>query len=286
MSVTPKQTGSAVSSTKKTADPTDPNWANTTGVRLRQPVTEKGATTTIAGVHFFDSKQGRPTLVFLHGLGRMLECWIGQIEALSKDFRCLAVDLPGHGQSVPPAEPTVPSLASAVGVLLKELAVEDCILVGHSMGCRVATRVWHDAAPRVRGIVYVDGSLFVSSADEVHAGGRHYIAKAIANAVENGADEATQRGLWRSQIPWDQARARPILQSVSVPVLLIQSTVLNADRSRREIAPGELTPWLELASDVLGRYRIERIAGAGHFVHHEKTDRVNQLIAGFSASLS
>ncbi len=40
--------------------------------------------------------QGHP-LVFLHGAGANLGMWHPQIERLSGEFRCIAVDLPGHG---------------------------------------------------------------------------------------------------------------------------------------------------------------------------------------------
>lgn len=39
-----------------------------------------------------------PTIVFLHGIGASGWMWKPQVSALS-DFHCLAVDLPGHGQS-------------------------------------------------------------------------------------------------------------------------------------------------------------------------------------------
>lgn len=39
---------------------------------------------------------GHP-LVFVHGAGANLGMWHPQVERLSDDFRCIAIDLPGHG---------------------------------------------------------------------------------------------------------------------------------------------------------------------------------------------
>ena len=38
-----------------------------------------------------------PTLIFVHGFACSLEDWDAQVNALSSQFRCVALDLPGHG---------------------------------------------------------------------------------------------------------------------------------------------------------------------------------------------
>src|SRR5262249_28322147 len=40
-----------------------------------------------------------PTLIFVHGFACALDDWDRQVEALSPRFRCVALDLPGHGGS-------------------------------------------------------------------------------------------------------------------------------------------------------------------------------------------
>ena len=42
---------------------------------------------------------GAPTIVFLHGLGVSSWMWTEQVETLSNDYHCLAIDLPGNGES-------------------------------------------------------------------------------------------------------------------------------------------------------------------------------------------
>ena len=38
-------------------------------------------------------------LVFLHGWAASSEWWVRQVKVLSKDYRMILVDLPGHGLS-------------------------------------------------------------------------------------------------------------------------------------------------------------------------------------------
>lgn len=61
------------------------------------------------------------------------------IEDLS-EFCCLVLDLPGHGQTevVGDDHYQMPQIAQAVIGLLTELKIKQCILVGYSMGGRIA----------------------------------------------------------------------------------------------------------------------------------------------------
>src|SRR4051794_6803101 len=45
---------------------------------------------------------GDPTLIFVHGFACSLDNWEEQLRGLSPSFRCVALDLPGHGGSATP----------------------------------------------------------------------------------------------------------------------------------------------------------------------------------------
>ncbi|WP_312858733.1 alpha/beta fold hydrolase [Rhizobium sp. G21] len=68
------------------------SWATMSPIPQRCK-TPSGAAYAVAGA-------GDP-LVLIHGVGMRLEAWTPQIEALSKRFEVIAVDLPGHGESRP-----------------------------------------------------------------------------------------------------------------------------------------------------------------------------------------
>ena len=82
--------------------------------------------------------EGQP-LVLLHGLLDDSEGWT----ALAMDTHrpCIAIDLPGFGGSELPLRPRISAYAEDVAAGLKGLGIDDCTLVGHSLGGAVATAV-------------------------------------------------------------------------------------------------------------------------------------------------
>lgn len=89
-------------------------------------------------IYFSDSGSG-PALVFLHGYLESSEVWNGFSEKLSSDFRVVAIDLPGHGQSDIYGElHSMEFMAAGVNDLLKSLGIEKVLLIGHSLGGYVA----------------------------------------------------------------------------------------------------------------------------------------------------
>ena len=89
-------------------------------------------------IFFTDSGSG-PALVLLHGYLESSEVWNGFAEKLATDFRVIAIDLPGHGQSDIFGEVhTMEFIVGAVKDLLENLTTGKIFLVGHSLGGYVA----------------------------------------------------------------------------------------------------------------------------------------------------
>ena len=80
-----------------------------------------------------------PVVVLLHGLASHSKDWEKQIEALSGDYRIIAPDFRGHGESGPAPGPfSMKDLAIDVKSLLTHLGIEAYHLVGFSLGGMVA----------------------------------------------------------------------------------------------------------------------------------------------------
>lgn len=81
-----------------------------------------------------------PPLLFLHGFMGSCRDWTPIIGRLQDQFHCIAVDLPGHGQSRcdDPAQFAMPAAADAVIELLSYLRIGAIGLIGYSMGGRLA----------------------------------------------------------------------------------------------------------------------------------------------------
>ena len=90
---------------------------------------------------YSDTNAGAKTLIFLHYFGGSSCTWQSVIDLLSQDFRCLALDLRGWGNSDVPqseAECRVEKMAEDVHRLVAALDLREYTLVGHSMGGKVA----------------------------------------------------------------------------------------------------------------------------------------------------
>lgn len=78
---------------------------------------------------------GHRWIVFVHGLSCDRSDWRKQLQALQDDYRCLAVDLRGHGKSAQLSGPLdIETHASDLNHVMRSLNITNAVLVGHSMG--------------------------------------------------------------------------------------------------------------------------------------------------------
>jgi len=89
-------------------------------------------------VRYIESGRG-PTVVMIHGNAGSIEDFeFGVIQALSSNYRVIAVDRPGHGKSDRPTTANVEYQARLLHQVLSSLHVRDPVLVGHSWGAALA----------------------------------------------------------------------------------------------------------------------------------------------------
>ncbi len=262
-------------------------------------------------LNLVDRGLGDPAIIFIHGFTCNLNHWKEQLSGVSGGNRCVAVDLPGHGASPAPREATIEALAEAVNGALDKLRLDDVVLVGHSMGCRVASETFSQSPERVRGVVHIDGSAVASGdADEaarrtnqtldqigmarfteqLYAG--FYVdstAASVRDLVNAGLANINMdfaRELWLNLVRWDALRARAVLAAMKAPLLLIQSTYLNANLERVSLAPNQSTPWLDEIKKAANNATIAVVPGVGHFPMLEAPQQTNDAILSFARRLA
>jgi 2-succinyl-6-hydroxy-2,4-cyclohexadiene-1-carboxylate synthase len=102
-----------------------------------------------------------PALVLVHGFGGAKEDFSDQLEDLARDHRVVTFDLRGHGASEGPEDPARYSLdrfAADLGVVLDELGIDSCRLLGHSMGGMIVRRFVLASPHRVDALILMDTS--------------------------------------------------------------------------------------------------------------------------------
>jgi pimeloyl-ACP methyl ester carboxylesterase len=100
--------------------------------------------------------ESKQVLVFLHGLNGYIPIWNKTIEELSKDYRCIAVDLPGFGRSEKGELPiNIFYYADLLIKFLDAMRVKEAVLVGHSMGGQIAMNMAMRHAQRFKKLVLV-----------------------------------------------------------------------------------------------------------------------------------
>ncbi len=78
------------------------------------------------------------TVVLLHGFCEDSTMWAEFMPLLSKKYSILTIDLAGFGDSDLLATSSIATMASSVKAVLEALAIQKCVLIGHSMGGYVA----------------------------------------------------------------------------------------------------------------------------------------------------
>jgi pimeloyl-ACP methyl ester carboxylesterase len=97
----------------------------------------------------------RATLVLMHGAGGSHLSWRRQFDDLSREFRVIAIDLPGHGMSDGNGEVTIGAHERCVTALINSLGLEQVVLGGHSMGGAIALEMAMKDPDRVEALMLV-----------------------------------------------------------------------------------------------------------------------------------
>lgn len=94
-------------------------------------------------IAYVDVGKGSACLVFVHGFASYLPVWSKNIQSLQKYYRCIALDLPGHGLSSREASYpyTISFYADTIQKCLQSLDLEQVVLVGHSMGGQISIKL-------------------------------------------------------------------------------------------------------------------------------------------------
>jgi pimeloyl-ACP methyl ester carboxylesterase len=209
-----------------------------------------------------------------------------------RDVAVYTVDLPGHGRSMGPGYDSIDCYGEALVAFLDTVAVDQAIIVGHSMGGAIAQTLALRATDRVSALVLLgtgsrlrvagailDGILdrFEETVDLItqHA----WSADADGAQKELGREALRKTGrkvLLGDLVACDRFDVMDCLAKIKVPALVVTGT---ADR---------LTPikYARYLAEHIPDARLLLVEGAGHMVMLERPEQTASAIREFLVALS
>lgn len=118
-------------------------------------------------LHYKEWSTKGPPLLFLHGITSSSDSWDAIAPSFVDDYRVMAFDLRGHGQSAKPdtGYSWESDYARDISTFITEQLDEPAIVVGHSLGAVVSASVAVHVGEAVRAIVMEDPPAFVDDED-------------------------------------------------------------------------------------------------------------------------
>ncbi|MEH6487301.1 alpha/beta hydrolase [Hyphomonas oceanitis] len=135
-------------------------------------------------IHYRDvGPRDAPVLVLVHGFSASLHTWEPWVKNLSKDYRVLTIDLPGHGLSrcLDVSATGIPQFVDFIDQVTHNLNVDQFTLVGNSMGGHTAWSYALAHPERLDGLVLVDASGWPKTGDEAESS--PLVFKLLANPL-------------------------------------------------------------------------------------------------------
>lgn len=241
---------------------------------------------------------GEP-VILIHGLFGNLDNLGLLARPLSEQFEVISIDVRNHGLSPRAPAMDYPAMAGDVLALLDTLGLDNVMLVGHSMGGKIAMQLAKMAPARVRRLVVLDMApvaypplrhhdVFagLQAVEAAHCQGRGAADRVMAESV---SDPSVRQFLLKSYVSvdeqwqfrfavatlianYDAIMGWPDPKTVySGPTLFLkgsESDYIRADDQARIIAQFPAA-------------RAKVVAPAGHWLHAEKPALVARLVVDF-----
>jgi pimeloyl-ACP methyl ester carboxylesterase len=217
--------------------------------------------------------------------------WEPIVDRLADRYRCIAIELPGHGDSAGLPDSLV-ELGQQVHGLVTKLGIERPVLVGHSLGGMFVT--FYAARFPVAGVVNVDQTMDF----EPMAGMIQQLSRSLRGPNFEAAFEPFQRSIGVELLPeplrsrtlatqtvrqdlvlayWSeplhQSQIDEALRQITVPYLAVFGHRLSGDEGRR-------------LQDRLPTLELEEWPDRGHMVHLMEPENFAGRVASFVAQCS
>ncbi len=237
-------------------------------------------------VHFHPSAL---SVLFIHGSGGDREDWRRQLEGLSGVATMIALELPGHGDSDPPGECSVPAYVRWVVDFVENLGLQKVMLVGCSLGSAIVQWIALSPKPWLAGVGLVG------------AGARLKVLPAFLDGLcQEGEQDKYLEML--SEFCLSPSTGEPLRTALAekyrnTPPQLVCGDLLACNEFDVIQRVGEISlpTWIVVGEDDrltpekyarflhehISASRLSVIRGAGHLAMMEKPKEFNELLGQF-----
>jgi len=257
---------------------------------------------SVSGIEIAYLDEGKgPAVILGHCSSASHKEWLPLIESLKSDWRVLAPDFIGYGQSAPwpAAEPFTIDADVKVLLALAEKAEGKLHLVGHSYGAALALEAARNLGSRLKSLVLVEPVSFHLLRQE----GRpewtevEALGRSVLGAVAEGKDRAAAKAFmsyWLGRLRWWLApeRFKSAIEATIPKVALEFGIAIDAPTRLKDyasitaptllIAGGKTRAparaVVDLLAATLPNATIEILRGAGHMSPFTHPAELNRLI--------
>ncbi|MFT6000188.1 MAG: esterase [Neolewinella sp.] len=241
-----------------------------------------------------------PALVILHGLFGMLDNWQTLARKWGNTHHVVLLDLRNHGRSFHTDEMNYTVMAEDVAETLENMGIDECVLLGHSMGGKVAMQTALNYPELVQKLIVVDitprryrpghNAVFaaLNSLDPATITDRKAAAETMSvHMADLGVQLFLLKNLarnpaggfqWRMNLPAISAAYDQLIGPIGQLGDEYDGPALFIRGGKSGYVEDED---LELIQMLFPAATLETVAGAGHWVHAEKPEALLAAVNSF-----
>lgn len=243
-------------------------------------------------------------VILIHGMFGSLSNLGNLAKVLAQNYHVISVDVRNHGDSSHEDAMDLPLMASDIVTLIEDLSLSSAILIGHSLGGKIAMQVALNSPDLVEQLVVADIAPVdypqtnnAPALDALFAlAGMQLESRRAADEIMSQyvSDQMTRAFLLKNLVRKEDGQFGLKLNMASIMKNYGTTLVAAPSGSSYEgptlFLKGETSAYIQekhrpVISSLFPNAQVKVIAGVGHWLHAEKPDTFNSLVSGFISTL-